>query len=147
MAMRIAMLYTPLTTAGGAERQFFEELRALCARGHDVSALTFDLRDEALFIDGIKHSDVTILPSRGGWAGQIAALRGALHRLAADALVSHTSPELTWLATRATRTPYVLYHNSPPFYIGEHANPYMASRRYRRAYPAIRHGAAGYEAF
>ena len=145
--MRIAMLYTPLTTAGGAERQFFEELRQLRARGHDVTALTFDLRDEALFVDGIERSDVRVLPARGGWLAQIASLRGALHRMAADVLVSHTSPELTWLATRVSRIPFVLYHNSPPFYIGEHASPYMASKRYRRAYPEIRDGAAGYGAF
>jgi glycosyltransferase involved in cell wall biosynthesis len=64
-----------------------------------------------------------------------------------DVLVSHTSPELTWLATRGTGVRYVQYHNSPPFYIGERANPYMASRRYRRTFPAIRAGAAGNEAF
>jgi glycosyltransferase involved in cell wall biosynthesis len=145
--MRISMLYTPLTTAGGAERQFLEELRALRTRGHHVTALTFELRDQALFIDGVARDDVRVLSSRGGWPGQVCALRSALRGVAADVLVSHTSPELTWLTTRASRTPYVLYHNSPPFYIGEHANPYMASRRYRAAYSAIRDGAAGYEAF
>ncbi len=145
--MRVAMLYTPLATAGGAERQFFEELRQLRARGHDVTALTFDLRDDALFVDGVARGDVRVLPARGGWLAQIVVLRGALHSTAADVLISHTSPELTWLATRASRVPYVLYHNSPPFYIGEHASPYMASWRYRRVYPAIRDGAAGYAAF
>ncbi|TAK58161.1 MAG: glycosyltransferase family 4 protein, partial [Dehalococcoidia bacterium] len=39
--LRIAMLSTPLVTAGGAERQFLEEARALRALGHDVSVLTF----------------------------------------------------------------------------------------------------------
>ncbi len=145
--MRIAMLYTPLTTAGGAERQFLEERRQLRARGHEVTALTFDLRDEALFVDGVDRSDITLLRSRGGWPGQIVALRAALRRLRPDVLVSHTSPELTWLATRGLRVPYAQYHNSPPFYIGQHANPYMASRRYLRAFPKIRPGAAGYEDF
>lgn len=145
--MRIAMLYTPLTTAGGAERQFMEELRQLRARGHEVIALTFDLPDEALFVDGVGRADVAVLSQRGGWPGQILALRSALRRLRPDVLVSHTSPELTWLATRGLRAPYVQYHNSPPFYIGVHANPYMASRRYRRAFPKIRDGAAGYEDF
>ncbi len=147
MKMRIAMLYTPLVTAGGAERQFLEELRELRSRGHHVTALTFELRDDALFVEGIDRSDVRVLSSQGGSAGKIASLRSALSRPSVDVLVSHTSPELTWLATRATRVPYVLYHNSPPFYIGEHANPYMASWRYRMAFPAIRNGAAGYQAF
>jgi glycosyltransferase involved in cell wall biosynthesis len=145
--MRVTMLYTPLTIAGGAERQFLEELRQLRSRGHDVTALTFELRDDALIADGIGRRDVIVLPARGGWLGQVAGLRRALNHSAADVLVSHTSPELTWLATRASRVPYVLYHNSPPFYIGDQANPYMASRRYRAAYPAIREGAAGYASF
>ena len=146
-SMRIAMLYTPLTTAGGAERQFFEELRELRARGHDVRALTFELRDEALFSGGISRRDMMVLPKSGGWPGQVRAVRSALVRIAPDVLISHTSPELTWIATRRLGVPYVQYHNSPPFYIGEHANPYMASRRYRRTFPSVRGGAAGYEAF
>jgi glycosyltransferase involved in cell wall biosynthesis len=145
--MRIAMLYTPLTTAGGAERQFFEELRQLRARGHDVRALTFDLRNEALFAGAATRDDITVLDRRRGWPGQIRALRAAIVEWQPDVLLTHTSPELTWLSTRALGVPYVQYHNSPPFYIGEHANPYMASRRYRRAFPAIRAGAAGNEAF
>jgi glycosyltransferase involved in cell wall biosynthesis len=145
--MRIAMLYTPLTTAGGAERQFCEELRELRVRGHDVRALTFELRDEALLGGGVARRDVTVLANGGGWPGQVRALRAALTRAAPHVLISHTSPELTWIATRRLGLPYVQYHNSPPFYIGEHANPYMVSRRYRRAFPSIRSGAAGYEAF
>ena len=145
--MRIAMLYTPLTTAGGAERQFFEELRELRARGHEVRALTFELRDEALFSGGIARRDIAVLSKHGGRPGKVRALRSALASIAPDVLISHTSPELTWIATRRLGVPYVQYHNSPPFYIGEQANPYMASRRYRRAFPSIRGGAAGYEAF
>jgi glycosyltransferase involved in cell wall biosynthesis len=70
-----------------------------------------------------------------------------LRRHRPDLLVSHTSPELTWLATRLAAVPYVQYHNSPPFYIGAHRNPYMASRRYRSAYPRIRSTVAGYDQF
>jgi hypothetical protein len=61
-----------------------------------------------------------------------------------DLLVSHTSPELTWLATRGTGVQYVQYHNSPPFYIGPEANPYMMSRRYRRIFARVRNDVAGY---
>jgi hypothetical protein len=83
--------YTPLTTAGGAERQFFEELRELRARGHHVRALTFELGDEALFSAGLARSDVTVLIA-GGWSQVRAA--PALARIAPE-LISHTSPELT----------------------------------------------------
>jgi glycosyltransferase involved in cell wall biosynthesis len=145
--LRIAMLSTPLVTAGGAERQFLEEARSLRALGHAVTPLTFRVSPDALFVDGARAEDITVLRSRGGWIGQILALRSALRRLRPDVLVSHTSPELTWLATRATGVRYVQYHNSPPFYIGEAANPYMASRRYRRVFPRVRDGAAGYAAF
>lgn len=145
--LRIAMLCTPLTTAGGAERQFLEELRSVRALGHDVTALTFRLEEEALFVDGIARDSVTVLRSSGGWPGQILALRAALVRLRPDVLVSHTSPELTWLSTRGTGIPYIQYHNSPPFYIGPEQNPYMASARYRSVFPRVRSGAAGYAAF
>lgn len=145
--LRIAMLCTPLVTAGGAERQFLEELRSLRALGHDVTALTFRLEDEALFVDGISPESITVLRSSAGWPGQILALRAALRRLRPDVLVSHTSPELTWLSTRGTGVPYVQYHNSPPFYIGPEQNPYMASARYRHVFPRVRSGAAGYAAF
>ncbi|TAK59731.1 MAG: glycosyltransferase, partial [Dehalococcoidia bacterium] len=57
------------------------------------------------------------------------------------------SPEMTWMATRFAGVRYVQYHNSPPFYIDATANPYMASRHYRRIFPQLRHGAAGYAAF
>jgi glycosyltransferase involved in cell wall biosynthesis len=145
--LRIAMLCTPLVTAGGAERQFLEEVRSLRALGHDVTVLTFRLSDEALFVDGVGRKDIEVLRARGGWGGQILALRLALKRLRPHLLVSHTSPELTWLATRGSGVRYVQYHNSPPFYIGEAANPYMASSRYRRVFPRVREGAAGYAAF
>src|SRR5689334_14809926 len=125
--MRIAMLYTPLTRAGGAERQFFEEFRHLRARGHEVRLLTFHLDDLALFVEGIRSNDVTVMRSRFGPVGEIVALRRSLQDKCPDLLVSHTSPELTWLATRRTRLPYIQYHNSPPFYIAADANPYMAS--------------------
>jgi glycosyltransferase involved in cell wall biosynthesis len=147
MTLRIAMLYTPLIAAGGGERQFLEELRHLRALRHDVQGLTFSLHERALFVAGVTRHDVNLLHARGGWVTQIASLRAALARTSPDVLVSHTSPELTWLATRASRTPYILYHNSPPFYIGAHANPYMASRRYRAAFPAVRDDAAGYAPF
>jgi glycosyltransferase involved in cell wall biosynthesis len=139
--MRIAMLYTPLVTAGGAERQVLQELALLRQRGHQVDLLTFRLADEALFGG---HVDVTVLSSRLGLFGKVFALRRALMRMAPDVLVSHTSPELTWLATRGTDVAYVMYHNSPPFYIGIAANPYMASSRYRRAFECVRHEVAGY---
>lgn len=141
--MRIAMLYTPLTQAGGAERQFLEEARLLRGRGHDVRILTFALDDRALFAGGVARRDVRLLPSRGGWPRQVAALRWALAEIRPHLLVSHTSPELTWLATRGDVAPYVQYHNSPPFYIGADANPCMASRRYRRVRASMRDRIAG----
>ena len=144
MSLRIAMLSTPLVRAGGAERQFFEEAKALRARGHTVSMLTFALRPEALFVDGITASDITVLSARGRTAGQVAALRAGLATQRPDVLVSHTSPELTWLSTRGAGVPYVQYHNSPPFYIGPDANPYMRSRRYRRVFASVRDDVAGY---
>jgi glycosyltransferase involved in cell wall biosynthesis len=141
--MRIAVLYTPLVTAGGAERQALEEVAHLRKRGHDVTLLTFRLDDRALFVDGIARRDVRVLRATG-WLAQITALRRELSRMRPDVMVSHTSPELTWLATRRLALPYVQYHNSPPFYIGADANPYMASSRYRRVFPAISATVAGY---
>jgi glycosyltransferase involved in cell wall biosynthesis len=76
----------------------------------------------------------------------VAALAAELRRSRFDVLVSHTSPELTWLATRIARTPYVQYHNSPPYYIGSHRNPYMASNRYRKAFASLRSTVVGYDA-
>jgi glycosyltransferase involved in cell wall biosynthesis len=143
--MRIAVLYTPLIAAGGAERQALEEVAHLKRRGHDVALLTFRVADEAMFVQGVTPSDLTVLSSRGGWLGQIVALRRALSNIRPEVLISHTSPELTWLATRGTDLPYLQYHNSPPFYIGADANPYMASRRYQRVFPRIRRDVAGYE--
>ncbi len=143
--MRIALLYTPLIAAGGAERQALEEVAHLKRRGHQMALLTFRVADEAMFVPGVAPSDVTLVPSRGGWPGQIVALRRALSNIRPEVLISHTSPELTWLATRGTGLPYLLYHNSPPFYIGVEANPYMAARRYRRVFPKIRAGVAGYD--
>ncbi len=145
--LRIAMLSTPLVTAGGAERQFLEEARALRALGHDVTVLTFRLSPEALTVAGVRRSDVTMLRARGGWPGRVLALRSALKWLRPHVLVSHTSPEMTWMATRLLGVRYVQYHNSPPFYIDSKANPYMVSRHYRRVFPQLRHGAAGYAAF
>lgn len=141
--MRIAMLYTPLVTPGGAERQALEEAAHLKRRGHDVTLLTFRLDERALFAGGIRRDDVCVLHA-SGWLGQVKALRHALALHTPDVLVSHTSPELTWLATRRLNVPYVQYHNSPPYYIGADANPYMASGRYRRAFPALRESVAGY---
>lgn len=143
--MLIAVLYTPLIAAGGAERQALEEIAHLKQRGHEVVLLTFRAAEEALFVQGVSRSDVTLLSSRGSWPGQILALRRAFSNMRPDVLISHTSPELTWLATRGTDLPYVQYHNSPPFYIGAEANPYMASRRYRRVFPKVRGDVAGYE--
>jgi glycosyltransferase involved in cell wall biosynthesis len=142
--MRIAMLYTPLTTPGGGERQFLEEMRHLAARGHDVAGLTFRLDRRALFVDGAERLPITVLHAPSP-PMQVAALRRSLRRLNPDVLLAHTSPELTWLATRGLGLVYVQYHNSPPFYIGAHANPYMASRRYRRIFPRVLREAAGYE--
>ena len=144
--LRIAMLSTPLVTAGGAERQFLEEARSLRALGHDVTVLTFRLSTEALAVAGVPRADVTVLRARGGWPGRVLALRGALKWLRPHVLVSHTSPEMTWIATRLLGVRYVQYHNSP-FYIDSKANPYMASRHYRRIFPQLLHGAAGHAAF
>jgi len=138
------MLSTPLVATGGAERQFFEEVKGLRELGHDVRPVTFALSDAALFVDGIGRGDVTVLRAPAGPGGKVVALRRALREMRPDLLVSHTSPELTWLATRGAGVPYVQYHNSPPFYIGPQANPYMASWRYRRAFPRLRDDVDGY---
>ena len=142
--MRVSVLYTPLITAGGAERQVLEEVAHLKRRGHRVRLLTFHLAPDVLSVAGVDASDITVLTSRFGAAGQVIALRRALSRMRPDVLISHTSPELTWLATRGFGRPYIQYHNSPPFYIGTDENPYMASRRYRRAFPRVRADVAGY---
>jgi glycosyltransferase involved in cell wall biosynthesis len=110
-----------------------------------VTLLTFRVADEAMFVPGVALTDLTVLASRGGWPGQIVALRRALSNTRPDVLVSHTSPELTWLATRGTGVPYLQYHNSPPFYIGAEASPYMAAHRYRRVFPEVRLDVAGYD--
>jgi glycosyltransferase involved in cell wall biosynthesis len=141
--MRIAVLYTPLLTHGGAERQVLEEVAALKRRGHDVTLLTFRLDDRVLAGTPIRRDDVCVLHANG-WLARIRALRAVLTHRRPDVLVSHTSPELTWLATRRTGVPYVQYHNSPPFYIGADANPYMASSRYRRVFPQVSGTVAGY---
>jgi glycosyltransferase involved in cell wall biosynthesis len=142
--MRIAVLYTPLVTHGGAERQALEEVAALKRRGHDVTLLTFRLDERVLAGSPIRRDDVCVLHA-SGWLAQVRALRGVLAHRRPDVLVSHTSPELTWLATRRTGVRYVQYHNSPPFYIGADANPYMASNRYRRVFPQVSASVAGYE--
>ncbi len=145
-SLRLALLYTPLTKVGGAERQFLEEVRSLSALGHDVSALTFDLAEEALFVDGVDVETIALHRGRSPLE-KLAALRRALRRLRTSLLVSHTSPELTWLVTRRSGIPYVVYHNSPPYYIGLEAVPYMASRRYRRVFPEVRDSVISYADF
>ncbi len=142
--MRVAVLYTPLVTAGGAERQALEEVAHLKRRGHEVTLLTFRLDERALFVDGVRRDDICVIHA-SRWLAQISALRNVLAHRRPDVLVSHTSPELTWLATRRLSLPYVQYHNSPPFYIGADANPYMASSRYRRVFPNISSSVAGYD--
>lgn len=143
-SLRLALLYTPLTKVGGAERQFLEEVRSLSALGHDVSVLTFDLAEEALFVDGIDVETIALLRGRSPLE-KIVELRRTLAQLRPSLLVSHTSPELTWLATRRSGIPYVVYHNNPPY--GPEAAPYMASRRYRRLFPEVRDSVAGYADF
>ena len=138
--LRIAVLYSPLTVAGGGERQMLEEVRWLRRLGHEVTALTFELSDD-LLAEGIGGEAIEVLPGRGT-LGRVLALRRALQR-PFDVLVSHTSPELTWLATRGGRPPYLLYHNDIPFG-AERPNFCAASRRYRRVFRAVRASVAGY---
>lgn len=144
--LRLALLYTPLVTFGGGERQFLEEARLLHEFGHHVILLTFSLNTDVLVVEDIGETDIGVLQGRGA-LGKLGSLRRALARLQPDLLVAHTSPELTWLATRRSQVPYVLYHNSPPYYIGPDAAPYMVSRRYRRVFPQVRSSVAGYEDF
>src|SRR6185295_9211649 len=86
-AMRIALLYTPLITAGGAERQVLEEIAHLKRRGHRVRLLTFKLAPDVLFVSGVGAPDITVLASRFGALGQTIALRRALSRMRPDVLI------------------------------------------------------------
>ena len=125
---RIAVLYTPLLAPGGAERQALEELRWLREFGHEATLLTFELGDAGLFVGGADHAAVRVLGARSV-PGRVVALRRVL-REGFDVLVSHTSPELTWLATRGLELPYVLYHDDTLAYL--YAGASSAPLRYRR---------------
>lgn len=144
-SVRISILHQPLVVAGGAERQALEEARTLSTLGHEITVLTFRLSEDALLPNSLGAARIEVL--RGGnVARRVRSLRRALLR-GSDLLVSHSSPELAWLATRGTTLPYVVYHNSPPFYRNVDANPCMAARRYRRGLAELNGAVAGHEEF
>lgn len=138
--LKLAVLYTPLTTAGGGERQALEEVRWLRRLGHEVAAFTFELGQDALFIQGIDREEVTVL--RGlTQLGRSEILKRALSD-GFDLLLGHTSWELVWLATIGSGLPYIIYHNDPPF--SSESNARAGSRRYRRVFRSVRGSVAGY---
>lgn len=134
--LRIVELYSPLTVAGGAERQFLEEVRGLAAHGHEVSPVTFALADEALLVPSVPRERIRVLPGRSV-LGRVRALRGYLRAARPDLLVAHTSAELAWAATRGSGISLVAYHNSPISIFLPDTNPYLGLWR---QHPAFRSG-------
>ncbi len=132
---------------GGAERQWVEELRAFRAAGIPVIGLTHRSIPPDLAAQlAIPESSVRLLLGTSALS-RIASLRRWL-RAAQPALInSHTSPELTYLATRGTGIPYVLYHNDPPFYGFYGDFPYPLALCHRRAYRTLAHNAPDFFEF
>ncbi|MHB8642693.1 MAG: glycosyltransferase [Gaiellaceae bacterium] len=130
-SLRIAVLYTPLTQAGGGERQMLEEVVGLRRLGHIVTVLTFALDRRALLGNENEAANVTVLPGASPVA-KVVALRRTLRRGGFNILLSHTSFELTGLATLHLAVPVVQYHSVLPSV--SILNPYLGSRRYQRIF-------------
>jgi glycosyltransferase involved in cell wall biosynthesis len=130
-AVRVALLYTPLSELGGGERQVLEEQRWLRRRGVAATVLTFQL--EASQFSGFRlgRDEVCVLPGVG-CRQRVSALRRALRDGGFDVLIAHSSAELAWLATRDVETALVVCASDPPWY--RYACDPVPPRRYARRF-------------
>jgi glycosyltransferase involved in cell wall biosynthesis len=141
----VALYYSSLRTMGGGERQWADELRAYRKAGVDAVGLTHSAPPEAVRELHLE-SNVVQLPGAGVLRRAL-SLDAWVTAVRPTLLVAHTSPELTYLATRRTRQPYVLYQNSPIFYGDFHKNPYPFALQHRRAFQEFLNKTPGYREF
>lgn len=128
---RLLFLYTPLVQMGGGERNFLEEVRHFRSHGVPCDAVTFNLGSDPTVIAAAESAGVQAIPCDGPWSAT-AALRRFIRKQPPRLLIAHTSPPMAYLGTLGTSVPYVLYHNSPPFYYGYPQNKVIYSWRYAR---------------
>jgi glycosyltransferase involved in cell wall biosynthesis len=130
---------------GGGERQWADELRAYRKAGVGAVGVTHSAPPAALSELQLDRN-IIVLPG-GGVLGRALSLQGWLAATHPTLLVAHTSPELTYIATRRTKQPYVLYQNSPVFYGDFRKNSYPFAIQHRREFQAFLAKTPGYAEF